>query len=49
MCINSESAIDLILVSDHEKVCQSGDLSVGLSDHMLIIVPQTQYSSNSVF
>ena len=34
VCTNSESAIDLILVSDHEKVCQSGVLSVGISDSM---------------
>ena len=35
VCTNSESAIDLILVSDHEKVCQSGVLSVGISNHAL--------------
>ena len=35
VCINKASAIDLILVSDPEKVCQSGVLCVGISDHML--------------
>ena len=35
MCNNSESAIDLILVTDHEKVCQSGVLNVGISDHLI--------------
>ena len=32
---NSESAIELILVTDHEKVCQSGVLYVGISDHLI--------------
>ena len=32
---NSESAIDPILVTDHEKVCQSGVLSVGIRDHLI--------------
>ena len=35
VCNNSESAIDLILVTDHEKVCQSGVLNVGISDHLI--------------
>ena len=35
VCINKASAIDLILVSDPEKVCQSGVLCVGISDHLL--------------
>ena len=35
MCDNSESAIDLILVTDHEKVCQSGVLNVGINDHLI--------------
>ena len=35
VCINKESAIDLILVSDPEKVCQSGVLSVGIGAHLL--------------
>ena len=35
MCINKASAIDLILVSDPEKVCQSGVICVGISDHLL--------------
>ena len=35
VCNNSESAIDLILVTDHEKVCQSGVLTVGISDHLI--------------
>ena len=33
VCINTASAIDLILVSDPEKVCQSGVICVGISDH----------------
>ena len=32
---NSESASNLILVTDHEKVCQSGVLSVGIVDHLI--------------
>ena len=35
VCINKASAIDLILVSDPEKVCQSGVICVGISDHLL--------------
>ena len=35
VCNNSESTIDLILVTDHEKVCQSGVLSVNISDHLI--------------
>ena len=35
VCINKASAIDLMLVSDPEKVCQSGVLCVGMSDHLL--------------
>ena len=35
VCNNSESAIDLILVTDHEKLCQLGVLSVGISDHLI--------------
>lgn len=31
----SESVIDLIFVSDTDKICQSGVISVGVSDHML--------------
>ena len=34
MSIYKESAIDQILVSDPEKVCQSG-VSLGMSDHLL--------------
>ena len=34
VCNNSESAIDLILVNDHEKVCQSGVVNVGISDYL---------------
>ena len=35
ICNNSESAIDLILVTDYEKVCQSGVLSDAISDHLI--------------
>ena len=36
VCNNSESAINLrFLVTDHEKVCQSGVLSIGISDHLI--------------
>ena len=37
MCNNSEFAIDLILVIDLEKVCQSGVLNIGItvSDHLI--------------
>ena len=35
MCNNSESVIYLILVTDHEKVCLSGVLNVGISDHLI--------------
>ena len=31
VCINKESGIDQILVSDPDKVCQSGVLCVGIS------------------
>ena len=30
VCNNSESGIGVILVTDHEKVCQSGVLDVGI-------------------
>ena len=33
---NSSSIIDLILVSDREKISQSGVINVGLSDHSII-------------
>ena len=33
MCNTSESAIDLILVT--QKVCQSGVLNVGISAHLI--------------
>ena len=32
----SESIIDLIFVSDPNKICQSGTITVGLSDHFMI-------------
>ena len=32
---NSQSAIDLIFCSDQEKICQSGVLCTGLSDHFI--------------
>ena len=32
----SESIIDLIFVSDPNKICQSGTITVGLSDHLMI-------------
>ena len=35
VCNTSESAIGLILVTYYEKVCQSGVLSVGVSDHLI--------------
>ena len=35
VCNNSESAIDLILVTDHEKLCQSGVLSVDISNRLI--------------
>ncbi len=35
VCDNSESAIDLIFVTDHENVCQSYVLSGGISDHLI--------------
>ena len=34
LCNNSGSAIDLILVTDHQKVCKSGVLNVGISDNL---------------
>ena len=48
-----ESVIDLILVSDHKNVIQSGVISVGLSDHMLIyctrkVTKVKTYSHNTV-
>ena len=36
MCNTSESAINLSsLVTDHEKVCQSGVVNIGISDHSI--------------
>ena len=56
VCINKASAIDLILVSDPEKVCQSGVLCVGISGHLLTyctrkvtICEQARNNPNSVF
>lgn len=35
-CPTSVSTIDLIMVSDHEKISQSGIIDIGLSDHTVI-------------
>jgi len=35
VCKTSKSTIDLILVSDFQKICQSGVINYGLSDHMV--------------
>ena len=35
VCNNSESAISRFLATDREKVCQSGVLNVGISDHLI--------------
>ena len=35
-CPTSESTINLIMVSDHEKISQSGIIDIGLSDHTVI-------------
>ena len=41
VCSNSETAIGLILVIVHEKVCQSGVLSVGINSIQFNMIQQT--------
>lgn len=35
--VNSQSILDLVLAINNEKICQSGVLDIGLSDHKVII------------
>ena len=48
VCTNSESSIYQILVSDHEKVCQSGVLSVGISVHVLTYCTRKVNGTNKI-
>ncbi|XP_060780219.1 uncharacterized protein LOC132888186 isoform X2 [Neoarius graeffei] len=36
VCESSQTTIDLMLVSDQDKICQSGVITCGMSDHMAI-------------